>query len=416
MMTVTPEGALKSTYALRAMGGELDFDAVNVSANDLTLGKLFFDTIGEKYPDAMQRLISASIYDSDQPDKRSFQPFRVVERRLPGGGKAKVLIIGSTTSSVPASTAPVGGQIPVGRNFKLMNPAEAIRVALAEAPPDVDLRVVLHHGAWQEATEIAKANPSLDVIACSSFAPDNNNKYTIEGNTALLGLYTYQGKQLGRADLTPGGTRKWNLAGVPAWLGVSPKNLKAAQPLLAMIDDYKKQTQDLAAPRPADAKMVYAGAHTCNSCHLDQFKSWQETQHAHAYQTLVAKGSQFDNSCLKCHTLGFQKDNGFYNYKQSALMVNVQCENCHGPALDHVNRENLIKGRGLDNMTEVQREDFLELAKKAIPSKIVEEATCQQCHYGSNDPHFDYGKKIHLVNHKPLPEGVKPGHHAVGGE
>ena len=79
--------------------------------------------------------------------------------------------------------------------------------------------------------------------------------------------------------------------------------------------------------------------------------------------------------------------------------MNVQCENCHGPAKTHVDKQNYLKHRSLESMTEEQRNKIIAEAKAAVPPAKVGEV-CTKCHYSHHDPNFVYDVKIHKVNHK----------------
>lgn len=48
----------------------------------------------------------------------------------------------------------------------------------------------------------------------------------------------------------------------------------------------------------------------CMSCHEEQTTFWQKTSHALGYISLVQKKAQYNQSCLPCHTLGFQSPQG----------------------------------------------------------------------------------------------------------
>src|SRR5512147_2257848 len=108
----------------------------------------------------------------------------------------------------------------------------------------------------------------------------------------------------------------------------------------------------------------------CTVCHdgqtaPDKFTPWMNTRHAEIFTQNLNAGGHYGESCLPCHTVGFDKDplavnNGFddqanyaafvadpayfsasaddtrYTKMQSQYpdlfkLTNIQCENCHGP-------------------------------------------------------------------------------------
>jgi Cytochrome c554 and c-prime len=80
----------------------------------------------------------------------------------------------------------------------------------------------------------------------------------------------------------------------------------------------------------------YVGAAACVDCHADTVQEWSQTPHVHALDSLKAIGQQNNSSCLVCHTVGFGTPLGFSNEVTTAHLSGVQCENCHGPAANHI--------------------------------------------------------------------------------
>jgi hypothetical protein len=77
-------------------------------------------------------------------------------------------------------------------------------------------------------------------------------------------------------------------------------------------------------------------------CHTRDGKLWDESPHAHAWQTLADRGYQVDAACQRCHTNGYGLPSGFLSVARSPQARTVGCESCHGPALAH-SREPKIK-------------------------------------------------------------------------
>lgn len=394
----SPEGSLKAEYALRAMGDYLALDAVNVGRVDLDLSLSVMDKLRAEHPEVARVLVSTNVYRGDDPEKPAFERYKVVEKEMAGRESVRVAILGVTSAANPGG-APQAAGASGAATYSVRPPEEEVRKALAELEGKADLRVLLAYLPEPELKALATAVPGIDCIV--SGAPSGLADGPLPGSDSrVFNVAGSQGKQVGRADLYPREGGGWDVEGVPVTLGVSPKLLKPHAPMIALIEDYKKTTEKLLIKMPAGATRTWAGATMCASCHPNEYRDWRQQLHSKALETLIQKGSQFDANCLKCHTVGFQKDNGFYNVKDQFHLGGVQCENCHGPSLDHAQKENLIRNRTVDGFSPEERERFLAEAKALVPPKEVKAETCVKCHYGDNDPHFDYEKKVQLVNHK----------------
>ncbi len=83
----------------------------------------------------------------------------------------------------------------------------------------------------------------------------------------------------------------------------------------------------------------FLGGSACATCHQGKSTEWAGTAHAHAWETLQNSGSARE-FCNSCHSVGYEPapntGNSGYDEAPIAKFVNVQCENCHGPASDHI--------------------------------------------------------------------------------
>ena len=117
----------------------------------------------------------------------------------------------------------------------------------------------------------------------------------------------------------------------------------------------------------------YVGNEKCALCHADIFKSWQDTRHAKAIDSLKKSGQEGLAACVKCHVTGYEKDGGFLDYELTPEMAGVQCEACHGPGGKHIS----------DPMG-------------AKPARTPGENICRECHTQGQDPGFNYEEKSKL--------------------
>lgn len=77
----------------------------------------------------------------------------------------------------------------------------------------------------------------------------------------------------------------------------------------------------------------YVGAERCKMCHMAQFRSWQESPMATAWNRV--KDEADVEKCVPCHTTGYGKG-GFTSLEATPHLVGVQCESCHGPGQAHM--------------------------------------------------------------------------------
>jgi hypothetical protein len=93
----------------------------------------------------------------------------------------------------------------------------------------------------------------------------------------------------------------------------------------------------------------YMGVRGCKKCHQKssigkQYKVWQKSKHAEAFELLKSEQAQevatklglktkpFEEpKCLKCHTAGYGHPKTHYGPKYD-LEDGVSCEACHGPS------------------------------------------------------------------------------------
>lgn len=97
---------------------------------------------------------------------------------------------------------------------------------------------------------------------------------------------------------------------------------------------------------PPDAENKFLGYFTtsdqqttCGNCHVLHQADWAQTAHAEAYAALTAADNATD-ACFTCHTVS-DRGNAVagpagWDVVQDTAYHDVQCENCHGPGLDHV--------------------------------------------------------------------------------
>lgn len=155
------------------------------------------------------------------------------------------------------------------------------------------------------------------------------------------------------------------------------------------------------ASAAGEDEFAYVGSKKCKMCHKEQYKSWEETTHAKAFELLKpgnaseakakfkldpAKDYSTDESCLACHVLGFGKTGGYAvpdaadekAVKKMEKLASVGCESCHGPGKEYCVLKKDIK-------KEKRKYKFEEMAAAGMIK--IEESTCTRCH---NDKSVTY--------------------------
>jgi hypothetical protein len=127
----------------------------------------------------------------------------------------------------------------------------------------------------------------------------------------------------------------------------------------------------VALGEPEDAE-DYRGIGYCATCHIEPMKEWIESPHLEAFsdpefqEEYQELGSP--ESCLSCHTTGFDEEDGTYAYP------GVTCEECHGPG----DTMNLDTSPELCANCHSGPYPTYEEWKDSGPSHF--EATCTLCH------------------------------------
>ena len=179
-----------------------------------------------------------------------------------------------------------------------------------------------------------------------------------------------------------------------------------------LTDVGKKFKEDPKTAVPTDVKGAdYVGNNKCKMCHSKQFKAWQATKHASAWAGLqhadpkaaaelagklgvkLEGNPETVDGCVTCHVTGFHLTGGYpgADSVKTAALVNVTCENCHGPGSMHI---------------AAKAEERKKFINKDTGVKL-----CQQCHTAVTSPKFDFAEfrktGVHVVAAAAAPAPAK---------
>src|SRR6185295_2839085 len=340
-----PDIAAKNDYVAKAHE-QFKVDVANLSSRDLKyfsrlLEKREFETRAASKP-LLRKLVSANTL-ADSAEIVGPQPFIVREvTARQGGGVIRVAFLGLT--DVPLSATP---------GFKYIDPVEAAKQTLPQARKRADIVIALAYLNAEGAARVAREAPGIDAMIVTD-SQSNGGMFTTPttaGKTLIL--YTpFETRMLGelRFYRDPRG----NLSTVSRFITLdeSIPDQPAARQLTVAAEEAETDVRNtskrlleawLAASRTrmstkaikaeAPSGSGYAGARQCSQCHGDQYLRWSVSAHSRATDRLPPRQTEFELSCLKCHSTGWQEPKT--GSTELSGLQNVQCETCHGPGAEH---------------------------------------------------------------------------------
>ena len=279
--------------------------------------------------------------------------------------------------------------------------ADTVAAGLAELETRVDYVILLSHQDKYLDREVARRFPRINLIVGGHDEELIPRPIRI-GQTLLVNAGVL-GERVGVVHLAIDPSRHVRVLGhefvpttapVPKHPGIEEiytKYIKASRA--------EREVNDPVLPE------VHQAPAACEPCHKAICAEYKKSRHARAWQTLVEAGRATESACWYCHTMGYGREGGFRNIKDTPELANVSCQACHPVTHDH-------RDRGLG--------DTLE--------RCQDERTCQQCHTAVTSPEFNFwdrGAEIdhHAVtpkSHHPPPgythwrvKGVRKAPHSV---
>lgn len=260
-----------------------------------------------------------------------------------------------------------------------MGPQTSPEAGIREVLPQMegaDYKVLLFMGRHDDGIALAETFPEFDVVVTGyqEDAPARSPKMV--GDTYVIKTGR-RGKNIAGIALHDVGSEQQR----SSYLFVEVTDEHGEDDhIVSLIKAHQQKVSDLKlmeARAETEEPMggTYIGTMACSGCHQDEYKIWQHTRHEEAYETLKEINSHRDPECIGCHVVGYPKRSGFVNYEQTAHLVDVGCENCHGPGSNHI-------------------------VDPTKPYKNASIEQCRTCHYDEHDPNFS-PEKWDKIQHGP---------------
>lgn len=352
----------KQTEFLCEETAKLGYEVFGLGSNDLNYGLEFLREMEKKHGFVFT---NANLRLAGQ-DKPLFPPYVV---REVAGLKVGYISVISPRYEIVTMTASTD-------NFEAISPREGLDRYLPELREKAQLIVLLAQMPSQDIRQmLMDMGPGTGIDVCVEGRDPRQYRRINEVNgDVILVAANNEGKYQGQLDLVvdPEGNVLDSAVTIHALDNASPEIEEIAK----RVDAFDAANQQAAGELQSfshtrgqgSAKEQFLGVHTCARCHSDAARSYAQTAHAQAFQTLVAKGQDRNPDCVSCHVVGFDYVNGYDavsdpNVPGREALKNVQCEACHGYGSEHDRNS--------------------QWAAQARES-------CTVCHDQANSPDFDY--------------------------
>jgi len=347
----------------------MGYNALNAGPLEFNRGKAQLTDLATRTGD---RMVSANVVD--ESGELVLPPFVIAE--IDG---LRVGIVGLITEQYrPDAANPAD-------SLKTTEPVAALTSVWPELKKESDIQILLSQLRDDENTQVIKAFPELDAIIGGPGWNQGAQMQPWDESGVAMAKVGFRGRFVGELTLDLDSTDRRHIqvsefsGQVTSLDATIPDNPAVEQ----VLEEYKedladgKVFADSVQAQLVDAQFEYGGANYCQQCHGAIYAGWLSTRHAQAFQTLALKGDQNNPGCLECHTVGYKEPGGYLAKQSTYLLANVQCENCHGPAADHMK----VAADYRDGET-AKPSDW------RIHTTNTPQETCVQCHTTSNDPHW----------------------------
>jgi len=282
----------------------LEYDVVNLNQLDLQV-------LNERYPFNSLPLETITAYDETEAIETTYKKnFQIGNRSL------QVNVFSALVESLDI---------------------EKIQSQLSEDPKTDNFNILIIDRCDPDSTNFLADSDIFDAVVCP-YSNDEPQVIKTKHQRPLFISSGKLGKYIGRLNI------EFNADDNPR-LEYTPIRIDERLAADAVLEDVYKNYQNMLKEDDILGKVIrtplpeglkYAGSDKCKICHSYEYDKWKTKKHAHAYQTLVDVGSQYDPECIECHVIGLKYESGFKNEKSPKSLRNVGCEICHGPRSEHI--------------------------------------------------------------------------------
>ncbi len=293
-------------------------------------------------------------------------------------------------------------------NLKMISADKLLNQAVPLLKKQANFMVLLAHATHDEAIELGKKYPAFNLVVCSEVPPAEPPKDAEEinkGGTKLIvvgekGMYAIV---IGLFD-DPQQPMRYQRVTLDS-------RFKSAPEMTALMSAYQDQLKELGLsglgirplPHPlAATNGDYVGSEACQNCHEKSYVIWKKTPHSQAFSVLknAVPPRNFDPECISCHVVGwnpqkyFPYRSGYLSEKETPKLINVGCEDCHGPGEKHCWAEN--HGTPADQQA---ARIAVRLTEEEAADPNCAKQNCWSCHDLDNSPEFAFKLYFPFIKH-----------------
>ena len=339
-----------------------------------------------------------------------------IKSRIVEVGNARIGVIGVVGQSAIKELSD-SGRLSDENELKIDPPTDVLQSAIddikVESP---DLIVLMSHAEIDESKQLAEKYPEIPVIVTAGSAEDPRPKPDYVGETMIVSVGK-KGKNVAVVGLFDEGKLKHEL------VELDMDRFDSHPEMTDLMRDYQDDlkaafddltSDDLAIAHPSGS--TYVGSDSCKDCHKQAYGVWDDSKHFHALKSLTEGREKYegewvdriyDPECLACHSTGWDPQrawrykSGFVSKEKTPHLAGQQCENCHGPASEHLEFELAAKQNGkLSQREEYDRTQAMVALRLNL--KEAEVKVCSKCHDHDNSPNFDFETYWKKINHSGM--------------